>query len=82
LTLNDVNGDSWDPGPVQLLNLTINPMLPCVPTASPNDPLSVTTGYVVVGAARAPVERKATFLGLLGPRSSQVWPLAGAFLDR
>jgi hypothetical protein len=57
LTLDDVNGDSWDLGPVQLLDLTIDPMLPCLPAASPNDPLSVATGYVVAGAARAPVQR-------------------------
>ena len=79
LALGDANGDSWELGSVQLVDLKMDSVPPCLPAGSPNDPLSVATGYVVAGVAGAPVGRKATFLGLQGPRSGQSWPMAGAF---
>jgi hypothetical protein len=71
---------SWDLGAVQLVHIAIDqPISPCVPSASPEQPLQAGTVEMVGGLARAPVQRTATFLGLTGPRSSQVWPLVGGF---
>lgn len=70
---------SWDLGPVQLLRVAIDQLIPCARAASSEQPLQVGTGEMVGGLARAPVQRTARFFGLSGPRSSQVWPLVGRF---
>ncbi len=70
--------DSWDLGAVQLLRVSIDAPTRCM-SASSDQGLQLGTGNFVTGVARGPVQHTATFLGLPGPRSSQVWPLVGGF---
>lgn len=70
---------SWDLGAAQLIHIAIDQPTSCVPSASPEQPVQAGSVEIVAGLARAPVQRTATFHGLVGPRSSQVWPLVGGF---
>jgi hypothetical protein len=70
--------NSWDLGAVQLLRVSIDALVPCV-SASSDRGLQVGTSNSVAGVAKGPVQHTGAFLGLPGPRSSQVWPLVGGF---
>jgi hypothetical protein len=68
---------SWDLGAAQMIPITIDQPVTCVPGGSADQSLQVGTPQVIDGLARAPIQHTAGFLGLNGPRSSLVLPLVG-----
>jgi hypothetical protein len=80
LILDDVgSGETWGLGPVQVVELKVMPETPCNAGQLPDQRLLAVTGVSVEGEIRAPIQHRVTFLGLDGPRQSQVWPLIGRF---